>query len=169
LRTRLRNAVARGVIGLVVIMALASALMLTSREKSTRARYAASELGVKVQDNVLNLSVEKHGKLDVSFAFGIVYHLGAPDVFRFLGAIRSVCDHAISRDRSRGSLVRRKQRVRATSAPMIDSPRKLAVEVISERDRHHRRHADNDRVQRVLKRARPSEGQEAPFVIAASM
>jgi predicted RNA methylase len=65
-------------------------------ENLDRAQYAADQLGLAnislVQDDVQNLSEERYGCFDVVLAFGIVYHLDAPDVFRFLDQVASVCD-----------------------------------------------------------------------------
>lgn len=47
-------------------------------------------LGV-MQDDVRNLSAEKHGEFDVVLCLGILYHLGAPDVFTFAERLSEVC------------------------------------------------------------------------------
>ena len=61
----------------------------------TKARLAQDALGIeKAQffcDDVRNLSVEKYGEFDVVLCLGIYYHLDAPDVFRFMEQIGSVC------------------------------------------------------------------------------
>jgi hypothetical protein len=44
-----------------------------------------------VQDDVRNLNKEKYGTFDVILCLGILYHLDAPDVFRFLEAISQTC------------------------------------------------------------------------------
>jgi len=44
-----------------------------------------------VQDDVRNLSAEKYGHFDVVLCLGILYHLDAPDVFRFVESISEVC------------------------------------------------------------------------------
>jgi SAM-dependent methyltransferase len=44
------------------------------------------------QDDVRNLSKEKYGKFDIVLCCGILYHLDAPDCFRFLEQIYDVCE-----------------------------------------------------------------------------
>jgi SAM-dependent methyltransferase len=43
-------------------------------------------------DDVRNLSINKYGRFDVVFCLGILYHLNAPDVFKFAQAIADVCE-----------------------------------------------------------------------------
>jgi 2-polyprenyl-3-methyl-5-hydroxy-6-metoxy-1,4-benzoquinol methylase len=69
---------------------------IEGREVSvTKARFAAEALGVDdaefLQGDVRDLSVEKHGRFDVVLCLGILYHLEAPDVFRFVESIAEVC------------------------------------------------------------------------------
>jgi predicted RNA methylase len=45
-----------------------------------------------VQDDVRNLSKDKHCSFDVVLCLGILYHLDVPDVFRFIESISEVCD-----------------------------------------------------------------------------
>jgi len=45
------------------------------------------------QDDVRHLSRERHGTFDVVLCLGMLYHLPAPDVFRFVEQIGSVCRH----------------------------------------------------------------------------
>jgi len=60
-----------------------------------KARFAAEALSLQgaefVQDDVRNLSREKHGTFDVVLCLGILYHLDTPDVFHFVESIASVC------------------------------------------------------------------------------
>jgi len=60
-----------------------------------KARFAKEALGLKglefFQDDVRNLSKEKYGEFDIVLCLGILYHLDAPDVFRFVEQIGSVC------------------------------------------------------------------------------
>jgi 2-polyprenyl-3-methyl-5-hydroxy-6-metoxy-1,4-benzoquinol methylase len=42
-------------------------------------------------DDVRNISQEKYGKFDVVLCIGILYHLDAPDVFRFIEKMSEVC------------------------------------------------------------------------------
>ena len=44
-----------------------------------------------VQDDVRNLSVEKHGQFDVVLCLGILYHLEASDVVSFAARLSEVC------------------------------------------------------------------------------
>jgi hypothetical protein len=60
-----------------------------------RARFARKALGLEslelVQDDVRNLAAAKYGYFDVVLCLGILYHLDAPDVFRFLEQVAGVC------------------------------------------------------------------------------
>jgi 2-polyprenyl-3-methyl-5-hydroxy-6-metoxy-1,4-benzoquinol methylase len=44
-----------------------------------------------IHDDVRNLSREQHGEFDIVLCLGILYHLGAPDVFTFLERVAEVC------------------------------------------------------------------------------
>ena len=44
-----------------------------------------------VCDDVRNLSREKYGEFDIVLCLGILYHLDAPDCFKFLESIAEVC------------------------------------------------------------------------------
>jgi hypothetical protein len=44
-----------------------------------------------VKDDVRNVSVERYGRFDVVLCSGILYHLPAPDVFRFVRSLSEVC------------------------------------------------------------------------------
>ena len=74
----------------------ASCLAIEGREqRAEKVRFvkqvlSLDNLGV-VQDDVRNLSVEKHGEFDVVLCLGILYHLGAPDVFSFAARLSEVC------------------------------------------------------------------------------
>lgn len=63
-----------------------------------KAQFAKEALGLDNltfhQDDVRNLSVEKYGTFDLTMAFGILYHLDAPDVFRFVEQIAEVTKRA---------------------------------------------------------------------------
>ena len=48
-----------------------------------------------MQDDVRNLSVEKHGEFDVVLCLGNLYHLGAPDVFSFAARLSEVCRRSV--------------------------------------------------------------------------
>lgn len=50
--------------------------------------------------DVRDLSVEKHGKFDVVLCAGILYHLDAPEVFKFVHDIASVCNRVALFDTS---------------------------------------------------------------------
>lgn len=60
-----------------------------------KARFAREALRLDnlelVQDDVRNLSLEKYGSFDVVLCSGILYHLDAPDVARFVHGIGEVC------------------------------------------------------------------------------
>lgn len=74
----------------------AEALGIEGREANVeKARFAQRALGLSdlrfVQDDVRNLSPEAYGTFDVVLCLGILYHLDAPDVFRFVESIGRVC------------------------------------------------------------------------------
>jgi hypothetical protein len=60
-----------------------------------KAQFARDHLGLQrlelVKDDVRNISVEKYGLFDVVICSGILYHLDAPDVFRFVRRMYEVC------------------------------------------------------------------------------
>ncbi len=60
-----------------------------------KARFSKEVLSLEnlelIQDDVCNLSNEKHGHFDVVLCLGILYHLDVPDVFYFLKNIAEVC------------------------------------------------------------------------------
>jgi SAM-dependent methyltransferase len=63
-----------------------------------KARFAARAVGVDVtfvHGDVRELARERHGEFDVVLALGILYHLDAPDLFRLVEAIASVCRRAL--------------------------------------------------------------------------
>jgi 2-polyprenyl-3-methyl-5-hydroxy-6-metoxy-1,4-benzoquinol methylase len=74
----------------------AEAVGIEGREASIeKARFAKNVLGLDrlqlLQDDVRNLSREKHGDFDVVLCLGILYHLDSPDVFSFLARLAEVC------------------------------------------------------------------------------
>ena len=74
----------------------ASCLAVEGREpRAEKVRFVKKVLSLDnldvVQDDVRNLSVEKYGKFDVVLCLGILYHLGAPDVFSFAARLSEVC------------------------------------------------------------------------------
>jgi SAM-dependent methyltransferase len=73
----------------------ANAVGIEARETNiAKARFAKEVLGLEnvtfIQDDVRNLSREKHGEFDVVLCLGILYHLDVPDVFTFLEQIGRV-------------------------------------------------------------------------------
>lgn len=77
----------------------AEAVGIEGRESNVvKAQFAKECLGLDRltfhQDDVRNLSAEKYGEFDLTMAFGILYHLDAPDVFRFVEQIAGVTKHA---------------------------------------------------------------------------
>lgn len=44
-----------------------------------------------VQDDVRNVTIEKYGLFDVVLCLGILYHLDAPDVFKFAEQLGNIC------------------------------------------------------------------------------
>jgi len=60
-----------------------------------KARFAKEVLSLNnlelTQDDVRNLSVDRHGMFDVVLCLGVLYHLDVPDVFRFVESIAEVC------------------------------------------------------------------------------
>jgi SAM-dependent methyltransferase len=60
-----------------------------------KAHFAKEILGLQnlrlEVDDVRNLSPEKYGTFDVVLCLGLLYHLDAPDVFRFVEQMASVC------------------------------------------------------------------------------
>jgi len=74
----------------------ASCVAIEGREpRAEKVRFVKQVLSLDnldvVQDDVRNLSVEKHGEFDVVLCLGILYHLGAPDVFSFAARLSEVC------------------------------------------------------------------------------
>lgn len=74
----------------------ASCLAIEGREpRAEKVRFVKRALSLDnlevLQDDVRNLSVEKHGHFDVVLCLGILYHLGAPDVFSFVARLGEVC------------------------------------------------------------------------------
>ena len=54
--------------------------------------YLKLERLVLVKDDVRNVTVERYGMFDVVLCSGILYHLPAPDVFRFVRSLFEVCN-----------------------------------------------------------------------------
>ena len=74
----------------------ASCLAIEGREpRAEKVRFVKQVLSLEnlsvMQDDVRNLSIEKHGEFDVVLCLGILYHLGAPDVFSFAARLSEVC------------------------------------------------------------------------------
>lgn len=74
----------------------AAVLGIEGREANIeKARFAQRALGLSAlnfaQDDVRHLSPEAYGTFDVVLCLGILYHLDAPDVFRFVESIGRVC------------------------------------------------------------------------------
>ena len=73
----------------------AQAVAIEGREANlAKVRFVKDALGLGnltlSQDDVRNLSPEKYGEFDVVLCLGILYHLDAPDVFRFVENIARV-------------------------------------------------------------------------------
>jgi len=88
--------------GYSVEMALhgAHVVGIEGREANLRkAIFAKDTLGLTnldlLQDDVLNVSVEKYGSFDVILCLGILYHLDAPDIFKFVNALGKMCKHLL--------------------------------------------------------------------------
>lgn len=74
----------------------ASCLAMEGREpRAEKVRFVKKVLSLEnldvVQDDVRNLSAAKYGEFDVVLCLGILYHLGAPDVFSFVEKLSEVC------------------------------------------------------------------------------
>jgi 2-polyprenyl-3-methyl-5-hydroxy-6-metoxy-1,4-benzoquinol methylase len=74
----------------------ASCLAVEGREpRAQKVQFVKQVLSLDnltvAQEDVRNLSVEKHGEFDVVLCLGILYHLGAPDVFSFVKRLGEVC------------------------------------------------------------------------------
>jgi hypothetical protein len=85
-----------GIYGIEFALHGAEVVGLEGREANLRkAMFAAEALSLSnatfVQDDVRNLSRDKHGQFDVVLCVGILYHLDAPDVFGVLERIFDVC------------------------------------------------------------------------------
>jgi 2-polyprenyl-3-methyl-5-hydroxy-6-metoxy-1,4-benzoquinol methylase len=73
----------------------AQSVAIEGREANVeKVRFVKNALGLDnltvCQDDVRNLSREKYGEFDVVLCLGILYHLDAPDVFRFVESIGQV-------------------------------------------------------------------------------
>jgi SAM-dependent methyltransferase len=64
-------------------------------ENIEKGRLSTEALGLSnlqlLQDDVRNLSLEKHGSFDAVICSGILYHLDSPDVVSFLEKVGEVC------------------------------------------------------------------------------
>jgi hypothetical protein len=85
-----------GLYGLEFALHGASVVGIEGREISLRkAQLSKDALGLSNiefhLDDVRNLTAGKYGTFDVVLCLGILYHLDAPDVFRFVESIASVC------------------------------------------------------------------------------
>lgn len=61
-------------------------------EKARLAKEVLSLTNLElIQDDVRNLSVDRHGMFDVVLCLGVLYHLDVPDVFHFVENIAEVC------------------------------------------------------------------------------
>jgi SAM-dependent methyltransferase len=74
----------------------AAAVGIEGREANLeKARFAQRALGLSeltfAHDDVRNLCPETYGTFDIVLCLGILYHLDAPDVFRFVENIGRVC------------------------------------------------------------------------------
>jgi len=74
----------------------AQAVGIEAREQHlAKASFARDALGLSnvhfIQDDVRNLSLEKHGTFDVVLCLGIFYHLDAADLVPFLCRMHDVC------------------------------------------------------------------------------
>lgn len=65
------------------------------KEHVEKARFAKDALALHnlefIQDDVRNLDRAAHGCFDVVLCLGILYHLDAPDIFRFVERMAEVC------------------------------------------------------------------------------
>lgn len=75
----------------------AEVVAIEGREANlAKARLAGEVLGLNdriswIHGDVRDLSPERHGEFDVVLCLGILYHLDAPDVFRFMEQMAAVC------------------------------------------------------------------------------
>lgn len=85
-----------GLFGIELARRGASVLGVEGREGNVaRVRFAKEVLGLDtydvVQDDVRNVTRERYGKFDVVLNIGILYHLGARDVFDFIYHLSDMC------------------------------------------------------------------------------
>ncbi|MEM9770651.1 MAG: class I SAM-dependent methyltransferase [Cyanobacteria bacterium P01_D01_bin.73] len=86
-----------GMYGLELARQGAQVVGIEGREANlAKARFVQKTWGLDniefFQDDVRNLSPEKYGTFDLVFCLGIYYHLDAPDVFKFMDQVSSVCN-----------------------------------------------------------------------------
>ncbi len=64
-----------------------------------KAQFAKEALSLKnvdfILDDVRNVAEKTYGRFDVILCLGILYHLNAPDVFRFLEQVAEMCDQFV--------------------------------------------------------------------------
>jgi SAM-dependent methyltransferase len=77
-----------------------------------KARGVAKILGLTnasfVTDDVRNVTKEKYGSFDIVICSGILYHLDAPDVFKFVNNIADCCSRLLVIDTSIAAVGRKK-------------------------------------------------------------
>ena len=81
----------------------ATAVAIEGREANIeKARVAQEALELDrlelLHDDVRSLSPDRHGTFDVVLCIGLLYHLDADDVFRFLGQLAAVCEGVLILD-----------------------------------------------------------------------
>jgi SAM-dependent methyltransferase len=85
----------------------ADVVAIEGRESNlAKARFAARALGLGVDfqlGDVRDLDAERHGEFDLVLALGILYHLDAPDLFRFVERIGAVCRRTLIADTAVGA------------------------------------------------------------------
>lgn len=81
----------------------ASVVAIEGREANiAKARFAGEVLSLPNlefhRDDVRNLDTERYGTFDVVLCLGILYHLDAPDLFRMIAQVASVCKRFVVLD-----------------------------------------------------------------------
>lgn len=85
-----------GVFAIEAALRGASVVAIDGRtERMQHGEAAARRIGLEnvtfIQDDVRLVTPERLGRFDVVYVLGLLYHLDAPDVFRFLDAVRELC------------------------------------------------------------------------------
>jgi len=85
-----------GLYGIEFARSGAEVVGIEGREQNlAKARFVKEVLALDrltlLQDDVRNLSLERHGRFDIVFCSGILYHLDVPDVFHFVRRMAEVC------------------------------------------------------------------------------